>query len=386
MISDQRRSVVVVEAKRTPVGRAHKGSLTELRPDDLAAGLVDTVRDLVGADMVPDELVCGCAYPWGEQGYNVGRAIALLSSLPTSVPAHTIARMCASSLEAVRSAGHAIGAGESDYSLVVGVESVSRVGRDRHLAPPNPRWGESGVPNYMVTMIETAENVADRFGITREEMDSYAQRSQDRALAAIDSGYFAGEIVPVATPGGTVTRDDGPRPSSSLEKLAGLESVGRPGGPITAGNSSPLNDGAVAVALMEEQRAVSNGLKPSLRLISSAVVGIDPEIMGMGPVEACRIALRRARLTMDQIDVFELNEAFASQVIGVARELDIDPFDDRLNPHGGAIAIGHPFGMSGARLVTTTANALTRLDGRYGLISLCVGGGQGQAMVVERVA
>ncbi len=384
---------VIVDAVRSPIGRAHKGSLTGVRPDDLAGEVVAKLlaRNPKVAEAGIDELVCGCAYPWGEQGYNVGRQVALLSGLPDTTPAFTVARACASSLQALRSADHAVRAEEGRAYVVAGVESVSRVGRDRDLAPLNPRLdatqGGEVVADAWMPMLNTAEIVAEKYGIAREEMDAYAQRSQERAVRSQGDGAFAAEIVAVADgKGGSAEVDDGPRPSSTLEALAGLKPVfDAEGSRVTAGNSSPLNDGAAALLVLGEKRAEELGLEPRARIVASGVAALDPREMGMGPVEAVRRALTNAGLDLDDIDVIELNEAFAAQVIPVMREIGSSEDDPRLNPLGGAIALGHPFGMTGARIMTTLLNGLDRAGGRYGLETMCVGGGQGQAMVVERL-
>jgi acetyl-CoA C-acetyltransferase len=364
------RSAVIVDIVRSPVGRAVKGSLASVRPDDMAA---EVLRALLARHPVEvDEVICGCAFPWGEQGYNLGRCVALLAGL--NVPAQTITRLCASSLQALRSAAHAIAVGEGVAFAVVGVESVSRVGRGLELSETNPRLEDVFMPMGL-----TAELVADDHGITREEMDAFAQRSQERAVASRE--FAASEIVPL----GGLTADESPRASSSREKLAMLEPVFREGGRVTAGNSCPLNDGAAAALVMDEEHAAALGLQPRARVLSSAVSAVDPSRMGIGPIEAIRSALERAGLSIDEIDIFELNEAFAAQVIPVCREVGIDPFDERVNPFGGGIAIGHPFGMTGLRIMSTLLNGLDERDGRYGIESMCVGGGQGQAMVIERL-
>jgi acetyl-CoA C-acetyltransferase len=384
---------VIVDVLRTPVGRAGKGSLKDVRPDDLGAL---AVRELLRRHPELDpgaiaDVICGCAFPWGEQGYNVGRSIALLAGLPHQVPAQTVTRLCASSLQALRMAAHAVLAGEGDAFIVVGVESVSRVGRGLELADSHPRLdpaaaGET-VGAVFMPMGMTAELVADDHGITREEMDRYAQRSQERAVAAQRSGFSEREIVPVPLPdGGILDRDESPRANSTLEALAGLEPVFREGGRVTAGNSCPLNDGAAAALVMHEQRARELGLRPRARILTSAVSAVDPSRMGVGPIDAIRTALARAGVPIGDVDVFELNEAFAAQVIPVCRAVGIDPFDDRVNPHGSGIAIGHPFGMTGLRIMSTLLNGLEARGGTIGVESMCVGGGQGQAMVVERLA
>lgn len=384
---------VIVEARRTPIGRASKGALVGVRPDDMGGFIARSVLDMIGdgADSLVDELISGCGFPWGEQGYNVGRTIALLGGLPVETPGYTITRLCASSMQAVRSAQHAIALGEGTGYLVVGVESCSRVGRDRHLGERNPLLDPSSpgptIADIYLSMIETAENVASQYGVTREAMDAFAMQSQTRAIAAQDSGYFSREIVPIALPGGgELSADEGPRRSTSAAKLAELAPIiPEKGGRVTAGNSCALNDGAVAVMVMAESKARALGLPIKARIVSSGVAGVDPTIMGVGPIEAVRTALKRAGMSLSDMDVVEINEAFASQVIAVAREIGLDPADERLNPHGGAIALGHPFGMSGARLITAAMHAMEESDGEFGLATLCVGGGQGQAMVLERV-
>lgn len=392
--SDPKRTTpVIADILRTPVGRAGKGALVDIRPDDLGAlvlrSLLDMHPEIDQAEIA--DVVCGCAFPWGEQGYNVGRCIAVLSGLPHSVPAQTIIRLCASSLQALRSASHAVSLGEGDLFAVVGVESVSRVGRGIELAEPNPLLDPGAEGDLLgavfMPMGMTAELVADDFGISREEMDRFAQRSQERAVAAIDSGFSAREILPVELAGGGLFEaDECPRPSSSIEKLGELKPVFRDDGRVTAGNSCPLNDGAAAALVMSAARAEELEIQPRARIVSSAVSAVDPSRMGIGPIKAIREALSRAEIGVDDLDVFELNEAFAAQVIPVCTEVGLDPFDDRVNRHGGGIAIGHPFGMTGLRIMSTLLNGLDECDGRFGLETMCVGGGQGQAMVVERIA
>ncbi len=384
------RAAVIVDAVRSPIGRAHKGSLADCRPDDLAAAVIAELlrRNPAASAAGVDEVICGCAYPWGEQGYNLARQVALLSGLPVTTPAFTVARACASSLQALRIAHHAIMAGEGDAYVVCGVESVTRVGRGTHLATPNPRLdrAQSGetVADAFIPMIDTAERVAERYDISRSEMDDYSQRSQERAVAAQRAGHLAREIVPVLTPSGWVSQDDGPRPTSTREGLAALPALRPPNGRVTAGSSSPLNDGAAAVLLLSLERARALGLAPRALIVTSGVSALDPTMMGMGPVEAVRRALQHAGLTLDDIDIIELNEAFAAQVIPVMREIGSDQDDPRLNGYGGAIALGHPFGMTGLRIMTTLLNRLEAEGGTLGLETMCVGGGQGQAMIVER--
>jgi len=383
---------VIVALGRSPIGRAMKGSLVNIRPDDLAAGVVNQVLDrLPQLDRgTIEDLICGCGLPGGEQGFNLGRVISLLTGV--NAPGTTVTRYCASSLQTTRMAAHAIRAGEGDVFLSVGVECVSRFVngssdmpqcQNDRLQPGNPE----GYPNVYIAMGQTAENVAAREEISREEMDRFALRSQQRAVAAQDDGFFDREIVPVQLPdgGGTVTRDDGPRRDTTLEKLAELKPVFRENGTVTAGNACPLNDGAAAVVIMSDTRARELGITPLARIVSTGLTSLDPEFMGLGPIEASRHALERAGMTIDDVHVVEINEAFAAQVIPSARGIGIDPFDDRLNPHGGAIALGHPFGMTGARILCTLLNDLKTANATIGLETMCVGGGQGMAMIVERL-
>jgi acetyl-CoA C-acetyltransferase len=378
----------IVATARSPIGRANKGSLVDVRPDDLAATVVRAALAKVPAldPASVEDLVLGCAQPAGEAGYNLARVVTLLAGMG-GVPGTTVNRYCASSLQAFRIAAHAIAAGEGDAFVAAGVECVSRFAKGKADGMPdtkNPRFAAEGLPNVYITMGETAENVADREHVTREEMDAYAARSQQRAVAAQDNGFFAREITPVALPDGRVVdRDDGPRPGTTVEKLAALAPAFRPDGRVTAGNACPLNDGAAAVVVMSDTRARALGIAPLARVVASAVSAVDPEVMGLGPIEATRRALQRARLSMRDVDVVEMNEAFAAQVIPCARALEIP--EDKLNVCGGAIALGHPFGMTGARLVVTLLHSLAERGGSTGLATLCVGGGQGMALLVERV-
>ncbi len=399
---------VIVATARSPIGRAFKGSLTELRPDDLVAGIVVAALAKV-PELDPSEvedLICGCGLPGGEQGYNLGRVAAVLAGLP-EVPGCTVTRYCSSSLQTIRMAAHAIRAGEGDVFVAAGVEMVSRFVKGNSDSLPdtrNPRFDEAqarsearaqegaepwapvedGLPDIYIAMGQTAENVAQLEGVSREEMDEFALQSQTRAVAAQKRGFFDKEITPVVLPNGNQAgTDDGPRPDTSLEKLAGLKPVFRPDGTVTAGNSCPLNDGAAPVVVMSDTRARDLGIRPLARVVASGVSALDPEIMGLGPVEACRQALRRAGMSIDNVDLVEINEAFAAQVIPSARHLGI-PWD-KLNVNGGAIALGHPFGMTGARIMTTLLNGLEDADQAVGLESMCVGGGQGMAMIVERL-
>ena len=383
---------VVVALGRTPIGRAFKGSLINWRGDDLAAFLVGKVLEEV-PELDPhtvDDLICGCGLPGGEQGFNLGRAVSILARL--NVPGTTVTRYCSSSLQTSRMAAHAIRCSEGDVFLSVGVEMVSRYGNGSSDPPAcqNPllQPGNSEeYPDYYIAMGQTAEKVAEREGISREEMDRFSLRSQQRAVAAEDDGFFAREIVPVPLgDGAAITRDDSPRRDTSLEKLAALEPAFREGGRVTAGNSCPLNDGAAAVVVMSDTRARELRITPVARIRATGLCALEPEYMGMGPVAASRQALRRLGMTISDVDLIEINEAFAAQVIPSARELGIDPFDDRLNPHGGAIALGHPFGMTGARILCTLLNGLRERDGTIGLETMCVGGGMGMAMVVERLS
>jgi acetyl-CoA C-acetyltransferase len=382
---------VIVAAGRSPIGRAFKGSLIDLRPDDLAAHVVarvlDRVPELDRGEV--NDLILGCGLPGGEQGFNMGRVVSLLAGL--NVPGTTITRYCSSSLQTTRMAFHAIKAGEGDVFVSAGVECVSRFGNGTSDMPQNqnPRMqpgNSEGLPDVYIAMGQTAENVADREEISREEMDQFAARSQNRAVQSQNDGFFDREIIPVERPDGTgVGRDDGPRPNTTAEVLGTLKPVFRENGKVTAGNSCPLNDGAAAVVVMSDVRARELGIKPLARIVSTGLSSLAPEIMGLGPIQASRQALQRAGMSIDDIDVVEINEAFAAQVIPSARGIGIDPFDDRLNPFGGAIALGHPFGMTGARITCTLLNGLTTLDKRIGLETMCVGGGMGMAMILERL-
>jgi acetyl-CoA C-acetyltransferase len=378
---------VIVSSSRTPIGRAAKGSLVDARPDDLAAF---AVRDAVSkVPQLPQEeivdVMIGCGFPQEKQGMNLGRRVALLAGLPHTVPGTTVNRFCASSLQTIRMAFHAIRAGEGDAFVAGGVESISQVSgypKSEDELHPALFGDDAEIANVYIPMGLTAENVAERWDVSRADMDRFAQQSQERAVAAQQSGFFAREL----TAYDGAEADDGPRPSSTLEKLAALEPAFKPGGKVTAGNSCPLNDGAAAVVVMSDTRARDLGIAPRARIIASSVSGVEPEIMGVGPIEAVRRVLAQARMTIDDVDVMELNEAFAAQVLPVCRELGVDPFSDKLNPHGGAIALGHPYGMTGARIMCTLLNDLETLDRSIGLETMCVGGGQGMAMLVERLS
>jgi acetyl-CoA C-acetyltransferase len=377
---------VIVSAARTPIGRAAKGSLVDARPDDLAAFAVkaalDKVPELPREEIV--DVVVGCGFPEQKQGMNLGRRVALLAELPHTVPGTTVNRFCASSLQTIRMAFHAIRAGEGEAFVAAGVESITQVNgypKSEEEIHPALFGDHAPIANVYIPMGLTAENVAERWDVSREDMDRFAQQSQERAVAAQDSGFFAREIAPWDG----VAADDGPRRESTIEKLAELQPAFKPGGKVTAGNSCPLNDGAAAVVVMSADRAGELGIQPRARIIASSVSGVDPEIMGVGPIEAVRRVLATAGMTIDDVDVMELNEAFAAQVLPVCRELGVDPFSDKLNPHGGAIALGHPYGMTGARIMNTLLNDLETMDRTIGLETMCVGGGQGMAMLVERL-
>ncbi len=377
---------VIVAAARTPIGRAKKGSLVDARPDDLVAFAIDAALDKV-PELDRGEIVdvmVGCGFPEQKQGMNLARRAALLAGLPENVPGTTVNRFCASSLQTIRMAFHAIRAGEGDVYVAAGVESITQVDgypKDSEELHPKLAGDDAPIANVYIPMGLTAENVAERWNVSREDMDRYAQRSQERAVAAQESGFFDREV----TPWDGVSRDDGPRAESTLEKLASLEPVFRPDGKVTAGNSCPLNDGAAAVVVLSDTRAEELGLTPRARIIASAVSGVAPEIMGVGPIGAVGAVLKQAGMTIEDVDIVELNEAFAAQVLPVSWELGIDPFGEKLNPHGGAIALGHPYGMTGARIMCTLLNDLDEIDGTIGLETMCVGGGQGMAMLVERL-
>ncbi|HET9860177.1 MAG TPA: acetyl-CoA C-acetyltransferase [Nocardioidaceae bacterium] len=401
---------VIVSAARSPIGRANKGSLKDLRPDDLTAAMIraalDRIPELDPRDI--DDLYLGCGLPGGESGFNMARIVAVMLGYD-HLPGATITRYCSSSVQTTRMAFHAIKAGEGDVFLSAGVETVSRFARGTsdHLPDTkNPLFDEAmartdqtaegGVdwhdpredgklPDAYIAMGQTAENVARLRGLTREELDEFGVRSQNLAEKAIADGFWANEITPVTTPDGAVVgKDDGPRAGVTLEAAAELKPVFRPDGVVTAANCCPLNDGAAAVVVMSDTKAAELGITPLARVVSTGVTGLSPEIMGLGPVEASKQALKRAGMTIDDIDLVEINEAFAAQVVPSYRDLGIDL--DRLNVNGGAIAVGHPFGMTGARLQNTMLNSLKWHDKQTGLITMCVGGGQGMALVLERMS
>jgi len=401
---------VIVSTARTPIGRAMKGSLRNERPDNLSAFIVDTALNKVpelDRNLVED-LILGCGQPAGESGYNLARIVAIQAGM-ADVPGVTINRYCSSSLMSIRMAAHAIKAGDGDVFVAAGVETVSRFLQGMaDSGPHNPKYAAAeartaertnggaptwsplgGLPDVYISMGQTAENVAQYENVSREEQDEFAALSQQRATASLENGFWENEITPVVTTDDegnevTVTRDDGIRAGTTAEGLSGLKPVFRPDGTVTAGNACPLNDGAAAVVVMSDTKAKALGLTPLARIVSSSVTGLDPEIMGLGPIEAIRKALSRAGMTIDDIDLVEINEAFAAQVIPSAKHLGISW--DKLNVNGGAIAIGHPFGMTGARIMGTLINGLQKDDKTFGLESMCVGGGQGMAMIIERLS
>ena len=396
---------VIVDAIRTPIGRAVKGSLKSVRADELAA---TPIRALIERNPEVDfsetvDVLMGAASGIGEQGYNVGRNAALLAGLDHHVPGCTVNRFCASSLMTIRMASHAIRAGEGDQYIAAGVEAVSRAGLGAGMMDeakhPKLNGSEGSLYDVYIPMGLTAENVAERCHVTREQQDEWAVISQNRAVDARDSGHFDAEIVPVTVPAHkdldkegneievpetVVATDDGPRPGTTLEVLSQLKPAFKPDGTVTAGNSCPLNDGAAAVIVMSDRKAKSLGLQPKARIIASTVAAIRPEIMGLGPIPAIQALLKETGMKIEDIDVVEINEAFAAQIVPCKEDLGIP--DEKLNPFGGAIALGHPFGMTGARIMTTLLNGLRALDGTYGIESMCVAGGMGQAMLVERLA
>src|SRR3954447_22650467 len=426
IVEDPMPEAVIVAAPRSPIGRAFKGSLKDLRPDDLAATIVraalDQVPQLDPTDI--DDLMLGCGLPGGEQGYNMGRIVAVLMGMD-HLPGTTVTRYCSSSLQTTRMVLHAIKDGEGDVFISAGVEMVSRFVKGNSDAIPdtqNPKFeaaaakvakaAESGaeawrdpredrelpdayisigereageLPAAYSSMAQTAESLALLKGVSRQEMDEFAVRSQNLAEQAIAAGFWEREITPVTTPDGTVvSKDDGPRAGTTLEGISGLKPVFRPDGRVTAGNACPLTAAAAAFIVMSDTKAAELGLTPLARIVSTAVTGLSPEIMGYGPVAASELALQRAGMTIDDIDLVEINEAFAAQVIPSYRDLNIDL--DKLNVHGGAIAVGHPFGMTGARITGTLLNGLQTRDKTFGLETMCVGGGQGMAMVLERLS
>ncbi|HSB86914.1 MAG TPA: acetyl-CoA C-acetyltransferase [Ilumatobacteraceae bacterium] len=396
---------VIVATARSPIGRANKGSLVSMRPDDMSTQIIKALLakvPQVRPDDV-DDLMMGIGQPAGEGGFNIARVVSVLAGLD-DVPGVTVNRYCSSSLQTIRMAFHAIKAGEGDCFISAGVETVSRYASGASDTAPNavfkeagertktrsqggqPTWTPpAGLPDIYIAMGQTAENVVEAESVTREEMDRFGVRSQNLACEHIENGFFEREITPLTLADGTVvSRDDGPRQGTNYETVSQLKPVFRPDGTVTAGNACPLNDGAAAVMVMSDTKAKQLGITPLARIVASGVSALNPEIMGLGPIDACRQALDRAAMTMDQIDLVEINEAFAAQVIPSAKHLGIPM--EKLNMHGGAIALGHPFGMTGARIMTTLINGLQFEDKTFGLESMCVGGGQGMAMIVERLS
>jgi acetyl-CoA C-acetyltransferase len=392
---------VIIDAIRTPIGRAVKGSLKSVRADDLAA---IPLRELIARNPQVEQasigdVMMGCGYGEGESGYNIGRIALLLAGIDYHVPGCTVNRFCASSLQTTRMAFHAIKAGEGDTYIAAGVEAVSRVGRGSQFEfNPAVDGSEGSICNVYIPMGMTAENVADERNVSREAQDEWALISQTRAVAAVESGHFDKEIVPVTVPAHketdkegneidvpetVVSKDDGPRPGTTMEALASLKPVFKPDGTVTAGNACPLNDGAAALLVMSQDKASELGLQPRARIVASTVAAIRPEVMGLGPIPAIQALLKNTGMSMSDIDVVEINEAFAAQIVPCKEDLDIP--DEKLNPFGGAIALGHPFGMTGARIMTTLLNDLETLDGTFGIESMCVAGGMGMAMLVERL-
>jgi acetyl-CoA C-acetyltransferase len=383
---------VIVDSIRTPIGRAFKGSLKDLRPDETAAFILDALLERnegVDPNMIED-VYMGCGLPQGLQANNIGRMAVLLSKhLTQQTNGVTVSRYCASSLETIRLAANNVIAGQGDAYIAGGVEFVSRFNEAQEAARPQDQnehlQGKNpGEPDAYIAMGQTAENVAEKYGVSREDQDAFAKQSQDRAVAAQEAGVFEREIAPVTLPDGSVfSKDEGPRPGTTVEKLATLKPAFREGGTVTAGNACPLNDGAAATLVMSAEKAQELGLKPRARIVTAATWGNEPEYMGVAPIGAIKRALERANMSIGDVDVYELNEAFAAQVLPIAAEVGFDM--DKLNPHGGAIALGHPFGMTGARIMTTLLNDLETRDGSIGLETMCAAQGQGQAMIVERM-
>lgn len=392
---------VIVATGRTAIGRAGKGSFVDVRPDDLLAHAIKNVVEKSGIEPTDiDDVIAGSV---GQAQENVARAAGLLAGLPETVPGTTVNRYCSSSLQAIRMATHAIRVGEGDTYVACGVEHSSgpprpkeeegggggggRAARRPGYGPHPKFFGADAMWQLYVPMGITAENVAERFNVEREPMDLFAQQSQERAVRAQKDGIYDREIIPFTKADGTVvTNDDGPRPGSTLDKLRQLPAAFKEGGKVTAGNSCPLNDGAAAVIVMSDEKAMALGLRPLARIVATAVSGLDPAIMGVGPIEAVKKVLAHTNMKIDDIDIVELNEAFAAQVLPVCENIGVDPFSEKLNPHGGAIALGHPFGMTGARIMTTLINDLETYDKTFGIETMCVGGGQGMAAIVERLS
>jgi acetyl-CoA C-acetyltransferase len=398
----QLNEAVIVAATRTPIGRANKGSLVDVRADEMLADILNAVMDKV--PQLPKEeltdIIAGNVAQTGETGFSVARTASILAGFPLSVPGLTLNRFCASSLQSIRTAAHAIEAGEGDAYIACGVEKTSRPPVKEGEAPARPAGGgigpgglnpkllgrDSGFPFVYIPMGLTAENVAEQFKVSREDQDEFAAQSQQRAVAAQEAGIFDWEITPVTKADGTVvTKDDGPRPGTTVEKLSQLQPVFKPeGGTVTAGNACPLNDGAAAVVVMSRRRAEELGITPLARIVASAVSGNNPEIMGVAPIDAIGKVLEQAGMKISDIDFVELNEAFAAQVLPIMREVGIT--NDQINPHGGAIALGHPFGQTGARIMTTLINDLRTEDKQFGIETMCAAGGMGMAMIIERLS
>ena len=404
-IGEAMPEAVIVATARSPIGRAMKGSLIDLRPDDMSAQIVRALMAKVPQVKPSDveDLMMGIGQPAGEGGFNIGRMVAILAGLD-DVPGVTVNRYCSSSLQTIRMAAHAIRSGEGDCFIAAGVETVSRYASGASDTAPNPIFKDAGartrvrsegghgawtppvgLPDAYIAMGQTAENVVEVEKVSREDMDRFGVRSHNLAVQHQENGFFEREITPLTLPNGTVvSKDDGPRAGTTYEATSQLKPVFRPDGSITAGNACPLNDGAAAVMVMSDTKAKQLGLTPLARIVSSGVSGLNPEIMGLGPIEACRQALKRAGMTIDQIDLVEINEAFAAQVLPSAKHLGIPM--EKLNIHGGGIALGHPFGMTGARIMATLINGLQWEDKTFGMETMCVGGGQGMAMIVERLS
>lgn len=394
---------VIVATSRTPIGRAFKGSLTEARPDDMSSFVFNDVVNKAGIEPTEvEDVIWGIGQPGGEGGYNIARVISAMQGL--DIAGVSVNRYCSSSLQTIRMAAHAIKAGEGDCFVAGGVEAVSRYNNgladtgphnevfaeaekrseERSAEGSQPWSNPKGLPDIYIAMGQTAENVAQTTGISRQRQDEWGVSSQNRAEAALNRGFFEREITPYPLPNGeVVAKDDGIRIGTTIESVSTLKPVFRPDGTVTAGNACPLNDGAAAIVVMSDKKAKEVGVKPLARIVSSGLSALHPEIMGLGPIDACKQALSRAGMTIDDIDQVEINEAFAVQVLGSADALGIDL--NKLNPNGGAIALGHPFGMTGSRIMTTLLNGLEDSDSSVGLESMCVGGGQGMAMIVERL-
>lgn len=384
------KDVVIVSAVRSPMGRAHKGNFAFTRIDDIAADVVKgCLNQAKGLDANEiEDFILGCAMPEGEQGMNLARNVGFLAGLPLSTAAVTVNRFCSSSLVTIMMAAQGIMSGCGEVYLSGGAESMTHVPMGGFNPSLNPKLVNSDLPDAYISMGVTAENLADKYKISRTEQDEFAVKSHEKALKAMRDGLFKDEIIPVtamAKDGSTTTidTDQGPREGSNVEKLASLKAVFKKDGSVTAANSSPLTDGASATLIMSREKADALGLKPIARIVAMSVAGCDPAYMGIGPVPAVQKVLKRAGMTLDQIDLIELNEAFAAQSLAVIKELGVD--QEKLNPKGGAIALGHPLGATGGRIMATLVHGLKQFDKKYGLETMCVGGGQGAAMIVERL-